>query len=62
MLTLIKNGDLFAPAPQGRQSVLLVDGKSGQIGKIDQEAVESLGIEVQVIDAEGCLTPRVAGE
>jgi len=55
MLTLIKNGDLFSPAPQGRQSVLLVDGKIGRIGKIDQESVESLGIEVQVIDAEGCL-------
>jgi beta-aspartyl-dipeptidase (metallo-type) len=55
MLTLIKNGDVFAPAPRGRQSVLLVDGKIGRIGRIDQEAVASLDLEVQVIDAEGCL-------
>lgn len=55
MLTLIKNGELFSPASQGRQSLLLIDGKIGRIGKIDQDAVESVGIEVQVIDAEGCL-------
>jgi beta-aspartyl-dipeptidase (metallo-type) len=64
MLTLIKNGDLFDPAPRGRQSLLLVNGKIGRIGRIDQQSVESSGLEVQVVDAEGCLvTPgRVTGE
>ena len=55
MLTLIKDGDVYDPRPRGRTSILLVDGKIGRIGKIDQSAVEHLGLEFQVIDAEGCL-------
>ena len=55
MLTLIKNGEVYAPASRGQTSLLLVDGKIGQIGRIDQEAAEALGLELQVIDAEGCL-------
>ena len=55
MLTLIKNGEVYAPAPCGQTSVLLVDGTIGRVGKIDQNAVEALGLECQVIDAEGCL-------
>jgi len=55
MLTLIKDGDVYDPRPRGRTSILLVDGKIGRIGKIDQAAVEQLGLEFQVIDAEGCL-------
>ena len=45
MLTLIKNGDVYAPAPLGRTSVLLVDGKIGRVGRINQEAVEALDLE-----------------
>jgi beta-aspartyl-dipeptidase (metallo-type) len=60
MLTLIQNGKVYDPSPVGQTSILLVDGKIGRIGKIDQEAVEALGLELQVIDAEGCLvTPAL---
>jgi beta-aspartyl-dipeptidase (metallo-type) len=55
MLTLIKDGDVYDPRPLGRTSILLVDGKIGRIGNIDQSAVEQSGLEVQVIEAEGCL-------
>jgi beta-aspartyl-dipeptidase (metallo-type) len=55
MLTLIQNGQVYSPDPVGRASVLLVDGKIGRIGNIDHSAVEASGLEVQVIDAEGCL-------
>ena len=51
MLTLIEGGDVYAPEPMGRQSILLVDGKIGKIGSIDRSAVEALGIDVDVIDA-----------
>jgi beta-aspartyl-dipeptidase (metallo-type) len=55
MLTLIENGDLYAPDKLGRSSVLLVDGKIGQIGHIDRDAVEGLGLPCQLIDASGCI-------
>jgi beta-aspartyl-dipeptidase (metallo-type) len=55
MLTLIEGGDVYAPEHLGRQSILLVDGKIGRIGEVDRRAVESLGIDFDVIDASGCL-------
>ena len=45
MLTLIENGDVYAPEHLEEQSVLLVDGKIGRIGEVDRDAVEALGIE-----------------
>jgi beta-aspartyl-dipeptidase (metallo-type) len=55
MLTLVENGELYAPEKRGRGSVLLVDGKIGRIGQIDRSAVEAVGLELQVIDATGCI-------
>ena len=54
MLTLIENGDVYAPEHLGDQSVLLVDRKIGLIGDVDRDAVEALGIDVDVVDASGC--------
>jgi beta-aspartyl-dipeptidase (metallo-type) len=55
MLTLIEGGDIYAPEHLGRQSILLVDGKIGRIGDVDRNAVESLGLEVDYLDASGCM-------
>jgi beta-aspartyl-dipeptidase (metallo-type) len=55
MLTLVENGDLYAPEKRGRSSVLLVDGKIGLVGDIDRGAVEATGLPVEVIDATGCV-------
>jgi beta-aspartyl-dipeptidase (metallo-type) len=55
MLTLIENGDVFAPEPLGPASVLLTDGKIAKIGEVDRAAVEALGVECSVIDAAGCI-------
>jgi len=55
MLTLIENGDVYAPEPLGRSSVLLTDGKIAKIGEVDRAAVEALGVECCVIDASGCI-------
>src|ERR1700712_5168757 len=55
MLTLIEGGDVYAPKHLGEQSILLVDGKIGKIGHVDRRAVEAVGIEVDYIDARGCL-------
>lgn len=55
MLTLVENGDLYAPEKRGRSSVLLVDGKIGLVGDVDRGALEATGLPVQVIDASGCV-------
>ncbi|MEA2706211.1 MAG: hypothetical protein QOH22_999, partial [Gemmatimonadaceae bacterium] len=52
---LIENGDLYAPASLGRQSLLLLDGRIAKIGEIDRRQVESLGVECEVTDALGCI-------
>jgi beta-aspartyl-dipeptidase (metallo-type) len=56
MLTLIENGEVFAPDPRGRQSVLLIGDKIARIGEVDARVAASvLGLELEVIDAQGCV-------
>lgn len=58
MLTLIENGEIFAPEPIGKGSILLVENQILKIGEINRRAVESLGVDYEVIDARGCfVTP-----
>jgi beta-aspartyl-dipeptidase (metallo-type) len=55
MLTLIENGEIYAPGPQGQKSILLADSKIAKVGNVERRAVQSLGLEVEIIDAAGCL-------
>jgi beta-aspartyl-dipeptidase (metallo-type) len=55
MLTLIENGEIYAPEPQGQRDVLLAGDRIARIGEIDRRAVEALGLELAVIDATDCL-------
>jgi beta-aspartyl-dipeptidase (metallo-type) len=55
MIKLIENGDVYAPRPLGRQSVLLLDGRIARIGAIDRLQVEALGVECETVDASGCI-------
>ena len=55
MIKLIENGDVYAPSPLGRQSILLLDGRIARIGAIDRRQAESLGVECEVTDASGCI-------
>jgi beta-aspartyl-dipeptidase (metallo-type) len=55
LLTLIENGEVYAPEPLGKRSVLLVDGRIGKVGDVDRRALETLGVEYRVVDAEGCV-------
>jgi beta-aspartyl-dipeptidase (metallo-type) len=60
VLTIIENGDLYDPAPRGRQSLLLVDSRIGAVGTVDRLAAERVGVEVAVIDATDCVvTPGI---
>ena len=55
MLTLIENGFVYAPEPRGVQSVLFAGGRIEKIGDVDRRALESAGLELEVIDAGDCL-------
>jgi beta-aspartyl-dipeptidase (metallo-type) len=55
MLTLIENGDVYAPTHLGRRSVFLSDGKIGKVGEVNRSALERLGVEYEVLDVEGCI-------
>ena len=60
MLTLIENGDIYAPEHKGRAPILLANGKIEKIGKINGRALDELGCEYEVIDAEDCfVTPGI---
>jgi beta-aspartyl-dipeptidase (metallo-type) len=61
MLILIENGEVYAPEPRGRQAVLLAGDKIARIGETDPRvAAPLLGLELEVIDATGCVvTPGV---
>lgn len=59
MLVLIRNAEVWAPEPQGKKDILLCAGKIARIadpGEIDPRgAAAALGVEIEEIDAGGCL-------
>jgi beta-aspartyl-dipeptidase (metallo-type) len=55
MLTLIENGFVYAPEPLGVQSVLLAGDRIEKIGEIDRRAIESAGLDLEVVDAGECI-------
>jgi beta-aspartyl-dipeptidase (metallo-type) len=60
MLTLIRDGEIYAPAYRGRQDVLLANGHIEKIGSVDQRKLDALGVDYAVIDASGCVvTPGI---
>jgi beta-aspartyl-dipeptidase (metallo-type) len=55
MHTLIENGEVYSPKPLGQRSVLLAEGRIAAVGHIDRQALESLGVEHDIVDVEGCI-------
>jgi beta-aspartyl-dipeptidase (metallo-type) len=55
MLTLIENGEIYTPEFAGQNSILLGAGKILKIGAISRQALESMHIALNVIDATGCI-------
>ena len=53
---LIENGQLYCPEPKGRKSVLIADSHIQKIAStIDRRALDMLGVDYEVIDADGCV-------
>src|SRR5436309_10740076 len=63
MFTIIQNGEVYAPEPRGRKTVLLIGDRIARIAdqaEIDVRAIEALGLPVEVVDAAGSIvTPGV---
>lgn len=55
MLTLIEGGRVYTPDPVGEQSILLADGHVSKVGKVDKSALERLGADYDVVNANGCI-------
>lgn len=54
MLTIIENGDVYAPEPRGKQSIVIAAGRIAKLGAFDTRAVAPQ-LECEVIDATGCV-------
>jgi beta-aspartyl-dipeptidase (metallo-type) len=54
MITLIVNGDVYTPEPRGRAEVLVFGDTIAKVGSVDRDAVDRLGVDVEVVDAAGC--------
>jgi beta-aspartyl-dipeptidase (metallo-type) len=60
MFTLIENGEIYAPEPMGRNSVLLAGSAIIKIGNVDTRVLAQLDLPVETIDASGCfVTPAL---
>jgi beta-aspartyl-dipeptidase (metallo-type) len=55
VLTLVENGEVYAPAALGRRDVLVLDRRIARIGAVDRRALAALELELETIDASGCL-------
>jgi beta-aspartyl-dipeptidase (metallo-type) len=55
VLTLIENGEVYAPTALGRRDVLVLDRRIGRIGEVDRRALDALALELDVVDARDCL-------
>ena len=53
MLTLIENGEIYAPEPLGKISILISGNQILKVGEVSLAAVKALGVEFETIDARG---------
>jgi beta-aspartyl-dipeptidase (metallo-type) len=55
VITLIENAEVYAPAPLGRQSVLVLGDTIAKVGTIDRRVADALEVDYEVIDATACV-------
>lgn len=55
MVILIENGEVYSPQPLGRSDVLIINDRILKIGDFDHRSVEALDLDIEVIDAAGCI-------
>jgi beta-aspartyl-dipeptidase (metallo-type) len=55
MILVIENGEVYAPEPRGRSSVLIVNDRIVHVGTVNRPALDQLQLEYEVIDADGAI-------
>jgi beta-aspartyl-dipeptidase (metallo-type) len=55
LLKLFSGAELYDPQPQGEIEVLVDGDRILQIGALDPRRIEAAGLEIEVVDASGCL-------
>ncbi|MFC4557737.1 beta-aspartyl-peptidase [Virgibacillus kekensis] len=53
MITLLKNGEVYSPEYEGKKDILLINQEIMKIGEVDESSLLGLGLEVNVVNAEG---------
>jgi beta-aspartyl-dipeptidase (metallo-type) len=54
-MLLIENGEVYAPEPRGRQSIVVAGGRIERIGEVDRAALTRIFDDAEVLDASGCI-------
>lgn len=54
-VTIIENGEIYAPEPCGTQALLIVGEKIARIGTVDWRPLEATGLPLEIIDAADCI-------
>lgn len=54
MLTIIENGEVYAPEHRGRQTIVIAGGRIEKVGELDARVIAQQ-LECEVIDATGCV-------
>jgi beta-aspartyl-dipeptidase (metallo-type) len=54
-MILVENGEVYAPEPLGRRDLLMINDRVARVGDIDRRPVQQLGLDLEVIDATGCV-------
>jgi beta-aspartyl-dipeptidase (metallo-type) len=55
MITLIINGEVYGPEARSETDVLILGGRIAKVGRVERATVEAVGVEVEIIDASGCV-------
>ena len=55
MILIVTGGEVFTPAPFGVATVLALNGAIARVGSVDTEALETLDVPLQVLEAHDCV-------
>jgi beta-aspartyl-dipeptidase (metallo-type) len=55
MLTLIEGAEIYAPEPLGKVPILLCNDRIERIGEVDKKALKASGLDIEVVNARGCI-------
>jgi beta-aspartyl-dipeptidase (metallo-type) len=55
MLTVVRGGDVYAPAPLGRHDVLIAADRILKVGAVNLRALEDSGLDLDIIEAAGSI-------